>query len=181
MASYTYRMPAGIAGEVTRFDTGGVTLSPEKVNTSAATTGAGLSPASWAYGAVVIVDSNGARPIVGTDTAFSILTMGFLARPYPRGDLGVAFPAGTVGFGPGAPPLSGIVDVLRRGYMSVLLGGSTAAAKGGAVYVYTGTSTGAHVQGRVEAASGANLTQLAGAFFQGPADANSNVELAYNL
>jgi hypothetical protein len=180
MVAYTYRMPASIPGEVTRFTTYGATITPEKVNAGAAATGAALSPASWAYGAMVIVDANGARPIVGTDTAYSALAFGFLVRPFPKTDLGVAFP-GTVGFGAGAPPVAGVVDVLRRGFLGVKLGGATAAAKGGGVFYYSGTSTGTHIQGNVEAAAGANLTQVTDAFFEGPADAAGNTELAFRL
>lgn len=182
MTAYTYRMPAGIPGEVTRFNTIGTTITPEKVNASAAVTGAALSPPSWAYGMLVIVDANGARPIVAGDTAFSpIYQFGFLVRPFPAGDRGVAFPSGTVGYGAGTPPVSGVIDVLRRGFLNVKLRGTTAAAKGGAVYYYAAAPTTNHDQGGVEAAAGANLVQITNAYFQGAADANSNTEMAFNL
>jgi hypothetical protein len=183
MVAYTYRMPAGIPGEVTRFDTYGATISPEQVNASAAAAGAALNPPSWAYGALVIVDASGARPIVAGDTAYApAYDFGFLVRPFPGGDRGVAFPSGTVGFGAGTPPVSGVIDVLRRGYLSVKLGGAAAAAKGGAVYYYAASSTGLHVQGAsMEAAAGGNLVQVTNAFFQGPADANGNTEIGFNI
>ncbi len=119
------------------------------------------------------------RPIVAGDTTFSILTWGFLIRPFPSGDVGVAFPLGVVGFGAGTPPLSGVVNVLRRGFFTTRLFNSTAAAKGAQVYVYYGTNTTNRQQGGVEGGSSGNAT-ITGAYFQGPADASGNVEISFN-
>lgn len=181
MVAYTFRMPAGVPGEVTRLQTYGVTIEPNQVNASAAATGAALATPTWTYGAVVVVDANGVRPVVAGDTADSIPTMGILVRPFPGPDTRVAFPTGTVPLGAGTPPTSGVVDVLRRGYVNVKIGGSTAAAKGGGAFLYYGNSTGAHVQGLTEAAGGGNLVALTQSWFQGPADASGNTELAWNL
>lgn len=181
MAAYVYRMPAGIPGEVTRLQTYGATIEPDVINAAAAATGAALSPPSWAYGAIVVIDANGVRPVVAGDTADVPLQMGVLVRPFPGPDLTVAFPAGTVPFGAGKPPTTGIVDVLRRGYVNIKLNSATAGAKGGSAYLYYGTSTGAHVQGGIEAAGGGNLVQLTQAFLQGAADASGNTEMAWNL
>lgn len=175
--AYTFRMPAGVPGECTRLAVLGTTITPEMVNTTAAAAGG----AAWSYGNLAVVDANGARPAAVADAAFSATTWGVLVRPFPTGDIGVAFPAGIVDFGTGVPPQTGIVNVMRRGFFSAKLNGATAAAKGGAVYAFTGATAAPHQQGGFEAASGTSLIQVPGAYFQGPADAQGNVEIAWNL
>lgn len=172
MVAFTYRMPAGIAGEVTRFNTYGCTIKQEVQN---------LSTPVTVYGVPVIVDANGARPITASDS--TDIAIGFSARPFPGTDVNIgSWPQGTVPFGAGTPPARGIIDILERGYISVKLGGSVAAAKGGAVSIWYAASTGAHVQGQVEAsATGGSTYLMPRAVFQGPADADGNVEIAFNI
>jgi len=173
MVAYTFRMPAGVPGEVTRLQTYGATIKAEKINTA--------SPPQ-AYGVLVVVDANGIRPIAVADaSAPAINLLGILVRPYPGADLTVAFPAGVVPFGAGMPPQTGLADVLRRGYCSVSLKGSAAAAKGGNVYLWYGASAAPHVQGGFEAATGASAWQVPGAQFEGPADAQGNTEIAFHI
>jgi hypothetical protein len=169
--AYTYRMPAGIAGEVSRFNVLGTTITPEQQNTTTPVT---------AYGVPVVVNANGVRPIAATDT--TDVTVGFSVRPFPTGDIGVAFTMGTVPYGPGTPPTNGILNVLRRGFINVKLGGSAAAVKGGGVFVWYAASTGSHVQGQVEAATTAGSTfQITNASFMGAADSNGVTEIAYHV
>jgi len=175
--AYTFRMPAGIPGECTRLAVYGTTITPEVVNNTAAAAGG----AAWGYGQVVIVDANGVRPVVPGDTVYSTLTWGVLIRPFPTGDIGVAFPAGITDFGAGVPPLSGIVNVMRRGFVSAKLNGATAAAKGGGVFAFVNATSAPHQQGGLEAASGTGLVALTNAYFQGPADAQGNTEVAFGL
>ena len=175
---FTYRMPAGVPGEVSRLGGGyGATIKTEMQNVS--------TPATL-FGQVVTVDSDGVRPITGTDSSAPTTPLGFTVRPFPGTDYTIAIPSGTppanqVPFGAGTPAARGLIDVMLRGYMTVKLNGAAAAAKGAPVYVYYGSSTGSHVQSGVEAAAGANLWALPGAYFQGPADASGNVEIAFNL
>jgi hypothetical protein len=73
--------------------------------------------------------------------------------------------------------------VLVRGYMSVLLSGSTAATKGGTVFVWTGNTGTAHpVLGGFEAATSTACIALpASTYFTGPADSNGITEIAFNI
>lgn len=165
MTAFTYRMPAGIPGDINRVSAATVEA---QVITPSGTTGA-----PTAYGVPVVIDatSGEARTVTNTDTA----VYGLLARPFPTG--GSQDPLGT-----STPPASGTCDVLVRGYMTVLLSGATAAAKGGKVYVWTAASNTAHTQGGFEAASSSgNTITVPNSYFMGPADSNSIVEVAFNI
>jgi hypothetical protein len=172
MVAFTFRMNAGIPGELSRFQTLGVTVTPETQNTA--------TPVAE-YGVPVIVNNNGTRPVTATDVTAD-MEAGFLVRPYPGGDRTVAFPQGTIPFGSGTPPNIGLVDLMRRGFMTVRLGGSVAPQKNGSVWVWTAATAAPHVQGHVEAAdpttSGFKLNR---AFFRGPADAAGNTEIGYSI
>lgn len=170
MTSFTFRMPAGIPGEVNRL-WAGTTIEPNIQET----------PFFLNYGLAAVMDtSTGAvRPPASGDTSI----YGFVCRPFPfqagaaSGQYG-SQPLGTVV----APPQAGVIDIMRRGYITVLLGGSTAAVKGGQVYVWITASTGAHVLGQVEAAaSSGNTLAPANSTFNGPADSSGNVEIGFNI
>lgn len=171
---FTYRMPAGIPGEISRAFPYGCTIEPQVQNAS--------TPVNL-YGQVVVVDSNGVRPVAAGDTSAPAY-LGLSVRPFPSADYSSIQPSfagsANIGFGAGVPPAAGVVDVCRRGYMTVKNNVGTP-AKGGLVYVYYGVSTGAHVQAGIEAGAGGNLWQLPGAFFTGAQDANGNVEIEYNI
>jgi hypothetical protein len=173
MVAYTFRMNAGIPGEVSRFQTYGCTISPERQHNTTPLT---------LYGQVAIMAAAnaGVRPATAGDGAAD-MEWGFLVRPYPGPDIGVSFPSGTVDFGAGSPG-GKIVDILRRGFMTIKLGGSVAAAKGQTAWVWTAANSGAHVQGLLEAAdvttSGFKMNRVV---FQGPADASGNTEISYNI
>jgi hypothetical protein len=163
-------MPAGIPGEVTRLHTYGCTIEQQKQHPTTPVT---------RYGDPVVIESTGTRPIAGTDT--TNVVVGFLVRPFPGTDVTVAFPAGKVPFGAATPPTTGIVDVLRRGYISVNCRVGTP-VKGGAVHIWYGTPSGAHVIGGIEAAATASNTfEVTNAKFTGAKDANGNVEVQFNL
>lgn len=173
-AVFTYRMPAGVPGEVSRAFSYGCTIEPQIQNPSTPVT---------AYGQAVVVDADGVRPVAAGDSSAPAY-LGLSVRPFPAPDYSSVQPAydgsSNVGFGPGTPPAKGVVDVLRRGYMTVKVN-SGSPVKGGLVYVYYGTSTGVHVQAGIEAAAGANLWELPGAFFTGAKDANGNCEIEFNI
>lgn len=163
--AFLYRMPAGIPGDVNRVQA--ATIEAQVITPS------GTTGHPTAYGLAVSIDAttHQVRVVADPDTA----AYGFLVRPYPTN-------SGTDGLGTSTPPLTGICDVLKRGYMTVKLGGSTAAVKGGAVYVWSSADSGDHVQGQVEAASpSTDGFAISGAYFMGPADDNGNVEIAFNI
>jgi hypothetical protein len=163
-------MPAGIAGECSRFNVVGTTIKPENQNTTTPFT---------AFGQVGTIDANGARPLLATDTAAPAV-MGISVRPFPTSDNTVANP-GVVPFGAGAPMPRGIIDLMYRGYITMKLNGAAAAVKGGQVFVWYGATGGGHVQAGIEAVTGATAYALPGAYFSGPADAQGNVEIAYRI
>lgn len=166
MVAFTYRMPAGIPGDVNR-STVGMTIEAQNV-TPFGTTGA---PAAFGVPMVIDGTSFNMRVLTSGDTS----VYGLLVREFPQG-------GSQDGLGTSTPPASGPVSILKRGYMTVLLSGTQAATKGGPVYVWTAAPSGAHITGGWEAAnpSGSGFA-VTGAYFMGPADANGNVEIAFNI
>jgi hypothetical protein len=108
----------------------------------------------------------------------SVVEYGILVRPFPA-------QSSNNDAGAGGVPSAGIVDVLRRGYISVKLNGSTAATPGGTVYVRVANGTSDSPVGGFEAAAsgtdGADTVAMTKAFFTSAADADGNVELEFNL
>jgi len=170
MTSFTFSMPAGIPGAVNRVG-GGATPVIEAVQQHAST------PVT-AYGFAGFMDATAGTlrmPASGDAAPY----YGVLVRPFPLQQQTTTQAFGAVALGAATPPGAGsIVDVIRKGYVTVLLQNSTAAVKGGIVYVRNVTS-GANVAGGLEAASGANLVATLWTFM-GPADASGNVEIFLN-
>jgi len=158
-------MPAGIPGDVNRAQHH--TVEVQVIQAS------GQTGHPTAYGIPVVLDatSHNVRAVGASDT--SAVIYGFLVRPFPAVSSQDAVGVST-------PPLTGPCDVMRRGYMSVKLSGTTAAVKGGVVYVWANTATGSHIQGGFEAAdpTTSNGFALSRATFMGPADANGITEIA---
>lgn len=158
MAAYMYRMPSGIPGDVSRKSHS--TIESHNMATPVA-----------AFGLFVKMDALGnLAPLASADTAASVY--GLLVRSYPTtsatNDLGAA------------APVKGINDVMVRGYMTVKCNAGTA-KKGGVVHVRVGAATTAKPLGGIEAvADGAN-TIAVNARFMHEADAQGNVEIAYNI
>jgi hypothetical protein len=160
-----FRMGVGFPGVVSR-------------PTEATVEGDQLDPTNFptSYGVPVAVDatSKQIRKIMTGDAAAAIF--GMYVRPYPI-QTSANDPLGT-----STAPTSGIANVMKRGYMVVLLGGATAAAKNGTVYVRVAApATGKPIGGIEAAADSTNTIIMPNAYFTGPADANGNVEIAYNL
>jgi hypothetical protein len=171
MVAYTYRMPAGIPGDVTRIS---ASIIEPQVITPSGTTGA-----PTAYGVPLFVDATAGnignmRAVASGDTTI----YGVLVRPFPTGAAPQSGQLSSAGIGTSTPPASGPCDVLRFGYVSVLLSGSTAATKGGQVYVWTAAASGTHIVGGWEAATSGSTITIPQAFFTGPADANSITEIS---
>ena len=151
-----YRMPSGIPGAVSR--QGSATLEPN------------LLAMAIAFGSPVKLVAGSLMPIETGDVAGDI--HGFLVRPYPtqsaEGMVVASAEAGTVR------------DVMRRGYMTVLLASGTAARRG-PVNVRVTAGSGREPGAIEAAADGANTVVVAGAYFMGEADANGNVEIEFNI
>ena len=164
MVAFTYRMPAGIPGDLTR----------QSVSTvEAQAFDATLPFASYGIPGKISVNNKFA-PINTGDTAAAVY--GFLVRPFPAQGPNASDPLGT-----SVPPTSGICNVLRRGYVNVVVNAG-APVVGGPVYVRVAVPAGAKVIGGLEAvADGANTIVLTNAFFTGGADPSGNAEIGYNI
>lgn len=141
MVAYVTRVPAGVVGAISRFDS--VTVSQEVVDSATPPT---------AFGTVTKLVAGKLQPIAANDPA-SVID-GWLVRPYPAQST-------TNAFGAAAPPVSGVVDRMRRGFMAVLLKAGTA-VKDAPVFVRT-VVNGAKAVGDVEAASDVSAAGVPGA------------------
>ena len=169
--AYPYRMPSGIAGSVDR-----EWAHIGEPNQLDATT------PPVAFGDPVKMGSNSrVQALAVGDAAAAVY--GFLERSFP-GQPGTTYGAATQALGTAYAPAAGSrCTVMRAGYISVVVQGATAAAKGGAVYVrLAGTvPTGGRLGGIEAAADSTNTILIPGAYFMGAADASGNTEIAYNL
>ena len=170
--SFQYRMGAGFPGDVNR--THPASIEPTLVDVN--------SPPTL-YGQAVVVDptTQGVRPLVAGDSSLTDI-YGITVRPFPiQGQSSTNYGASNIGSA--TPPTSQPMDVLRSGYIMSTLSGTAAAVKGAPVYVWVAASTGSHIQGNFEAsATGGSTIQLGlKTTFNGPADANGVVEIAYNI
>jgi hypothetical protein len=165
LQAYTFRMPAGFAGDLQRAEV--ATIETQLIDSATPPT---------AFGVAVKLVAGKIQPInLAADTA--ALVYGINLRPYPiQGN-------GTDPLGTSTPPTSGVVDVLKRGYVDVALGGTAAAAKGGTVYVRVAAAAAGKPLGGFEAAAdGTNTIALpANTYFTGPADAYGITEIAFNI
>ena len=157
MSAYLTRMPAGIPGDVSRKE--GATIESSLVGSKAIP-----------YGAFVKLVSGKLEPLAASDTAAVIY--GLAVRPYPK-------QSDAVGFGAASAPAGSLCDVLRSGYMTVKLASGTA-ARGGQVYARVTADTGKNV-GDIEADDTGKTVAVSGCTFMGPADADGNTEIAYNI
>ena len=156
--SFLYRMPSGIAGDVSRKSHSTI----EAHQTGVGFAGFGLFGKFDATGKIV--------PLGAGDTAESIY--GLIVRSYPTQSatnaLGVAVPS------------AGFNDVLRRGYMTVKCNAGTAKA-GGKVYTRITAGTDVKPLGGIEAVADGENTIEVNAIFMHAADASGNVEISYNI
>lgn len=138
MVAFLTRMPAGIAGSLSR-GVGQATVEPQMITLP------GITNAPSAYGQFGVIDASTGkfRVPISTDTR----VYGGFVRPYPGS-------SGQDGLGTTTPaPVGGRGDIMKRGYMSVLLGGATAAAKDGRVYIRKANAVTGKPIGGVEAAA----------------------------
>lgn len=170
--AFKYRMGAGFAGDVNRSHP--ASIEPCLIDGSAPPT---------AFGLPVVVDpaTEGVRPIVSGDSALTTC-YGVTVRPFPfQADSATNY--GATGIGSASPALKQPIDVLRSGYIKVVLHGASAAVKGGRVFIWYAASSGNHVQGGFEAAAttGSTIMLPINTTFNGGADADGNVELIFNI
>lgn len=165
--SYTFRMTAGAAGDISR-------AHPASVQPCLG------DPNSFptAYGQPVVVDAGtqGVRPIAAGD-AGAVVIWGVTCRPYPIQQSTTSNNYGEVNYGSIAPPNAQPIDVMRAGYMMVAVNGAT--LKGGAVFVWYGVTGGGHTLSGFEAAAGATTLALSSNYvWNSPPDTNGIAELA---
>ena len=156
--AYTYRMPAGIPGDVSRVHD--LTAEPRVMGATALDE----------FGLAGQLDSstNTILPMASNATAW-----GMLVRPYPAQST-------TTALGSAAPEAAKVYDMMRRGYMTVKNTAGTPAA-GGTVYVQVVAATGKPL-GSIAAEGDSGLREvLTGAKFMGPADSDGNVEICFNI
>lgn len=168
--AFAFRMGAGFAGDVNR--THPVSIEPCLIDTT-------LPPT--AYGQAVLLDatSHNVRRWNTGDAAGA--AFGVTVRPYPTQQAS-ASNFGEATLGAATPPVTGIMDIMRSGYIMVNLPFGGSPVKGGTVYVRVAATSGNHIIGSFEAASdGSNNVALTGCIFNGSPDANGNVEISFNV
>lgn len=156
--AFLYRMPSGIAGDVSR-------KSHSTIEAHYAVNG------FTGFGLFGKLNAEGKfAPLSADDTEENVY--GLIVRSYPTQTSSMALGQ--------ASPVSGFNDVLRRGYMTVKCNAGTAKT-GGKVYVRIANSTQIKPIGGIKAvADGAN-TITVDAMFMHEADAQGNVEISYNI
>lgn len=168
--AFPFRMGAGFQGDVNRVHP--CSIEPCLIDEAA--------PPTF-YGQPVVVDTatNSVRALGVADEALTGV-YGITVRPYPfqQQTGGMSSP-----FGGGTPPTSGVIDVLRSGYIMVFVNGVP--TKNGPASVWTAASAGAHIQGGFEAVdpagSGFVITTNNNTAFNGPPDSNGITELMFNI
>lgn len=161
--TFLYRIPAGIAGAISRPQD--LTVEPQTLDSAKAFAAYGLA-GKFSAGKFV--------PIEEADTA--AVVVGIYVRPYPT----ASQPDKVRQIGTG---YNFAGDCMKRGYVTVNLGADASAVTlGGAVYMRVATPSDTSPLGAfLAAADGENTVQITNAFFNGPGDANGNIELAFNI
>ncbi|WP_423196783.1 Bacteriophage protein [Cupriavidus sp. H19C3] len=158
-----YRMASGIPGDISRQSQ--ATVESQIFNSSLPFPSYGV-PGKIVSGKFVPVASGDAATVI----------YGLLVRPYPTTGGNGSEPLGTA-----TPPTKGVADVMRRGYMTVKNNAGTPAL-GGTVYVRVANAAAGKPIGGIEAvADSTNTVIMAGASFMSAADADGNVEIAFNI
>lgn len=170
--NFQFRMPAGFAGDVNR--THPCNIEPALIDVNAP---------PLLYGQPVIGDATtqGVRPFVAGDVTTPVVAWGATVRPNPQQSNPSASFGAPSSIGGEIPPTSGVIDILKSGYIMAKVVGSP--VKFGQVYVWIAVASGAHVQGGLEAAAGTpgtNTALLTGWFFNGGADTNGIAEIVVN-
>lgn len=180
--AFTYRMPAGFAGDVNRTHPTDIEAN---LQTADATKVANL------FGQAVLIDTadanRGVRRLAAGDQANAVVLTpyGFTVRPFPFQQSTATLADAQANFGAGTPPASGVIDIMRSGLiMAALNDPAETPKKGDPVYVWCAASAGNQVQGGLTTTYSAGSTvQLDPAryTFNGTADEFGVVEIAANV
>lgn len=157
--AFQYRMGAGFAGDVNR--THPFSVEPCLIDPA--------NPPTFYGQAVVIGANNAVRAVADGDDALTAI-YGITVRPFPfqQSSGGMSAP-----FGVATPPVSGVIDVLRLGYIMVPIVGVP--NKGGPVYVWADAAGGGQIAGgfTTDNTAGSTIGPLTGSStFNGPPDAS---------
>jgi hypothetical protein len=139
-------MNAGIPGDISRKE-GSIVEVAEYDATN--------PPAAFGVPLVLDGTSHNVRHILASDQLPTSI-YGFLVRPFPLSNANTSD-----GLGTSTPNTNQLADVMKKGYLSVLLQNTTAAVKGGQVYVRAAATSGSLLQGGLEAAASATATATA--------------------
>jgi len=162
--AFITRMPAGIAGDVTRREH--ADIEPQVMDTDYPV---------LRYGEPVKMVDGEIRPITTGDDINDIY--GFGCRAYPVQN------SSNEALGTATPPTNLHFDVMRRGYMTVKVQDGTP-VKNASVFVRTAAADDPTAQsiGGLECDSdGGDCFEITNAKFMGEADSDGNVEISYNL
>ena len=155
--AFLYRMPSGIAGDVSR-------KSHSTIEAHI------LKGKLGAFGIFCKLSEKGLVPLEAADEG----VYGLIVRSYPT-------QSASNGMGAAVPQTGIMHDVLRRGYMTVRCNAGEAKTAG-KVYVRIAAGTELKPIGGIEAvADAANTIELNNAMFMHDADAQGNVEISYNI
>jgi hypothetical protein len=170
--AFQFRMGAGNPGDVNRTHPAGIEAALQNATNP-----------NLIFGGAAVVDTTTqtVRRTIAGDSAITNV-YGFTVRSYPtQSPAGGQFGSETLGSA--VPPATGVIDILRSGYIMAKLPSDAAAAKkGGQVFIWVAASSGTHTQGGVEmVASSGNTAALANTTFNGTQDANGVVEVAHNI
>lgn len=168
--AFNFRMGSATPGTVNRHHP--ASIEPCLIDANA-------PPTLYGVGVVIDPTTQGVRPIVAGDQALTDV-YGVTVRPFPLQQNSVS-PA----FGAGTPPVTGIIGILRNGYIAIGFNASgSAPVKGGTVYIWTAATSGAHIQGGWETANPAGSGMQVGSSprttYQGGWDASNFGELVFH-
>jgi hypothetical protein len=171
-AAFKFRMGAGYPGDVTR--THPVDIYPEQSDLTNAPTLAG-------QGVILDATSHGVRKLITGDGTGSLALYGITVRTFPFQQATSSNNFAAVAIGGGPLPVSGEVDILRRGAIIAAVPAGQTPVKGGAVYIWNAATAGAHIQGSFEAvATGGSTATITNAVWNSGVDANGYAELVFN-
>lgn len=158
-----FRMPSGIAGAISRPQD--LTVEPHILDAA--------KPFA-AYGLAGKIVAGKFVPIEAADPA--TVMAGIFVRPYPT----ASQPDKVRQVGSG---YNFAGDNMKRGYVTVNIGSdASSVALYSAVFMRVDTPTASSPLGAfLAAADGTNTVQITNAYFNGPGDADGNIELAYNI
>jgi hypothetical protein len=163
--AFAYRMGAGFAGDVNR---------THPFSVEACLIDSAAPPTAYGQAVVIAAGTNAVRPVAAGDNALTGI-YGVTVRPFPTQQQsgGMSSP-----FGNQVPPTSGIIDVLRFGYILVQLNGQP--HKGDPLYVWAAAAAAGDVPGQFTTTTtgGDVIGPLAGSSsFNGPPDSTGIGEI----